>query len=272
MQRRRFLKLGLAGLSAAALPALPLMARPFDAADEGICFMMGDHWSYIGIGWQLGIESSALSVLDALNIADQKPGVKTCINLDARAYEYVAQEYPLLCERLKKYLAEDKVELIAGTYAQSMGTLYSGESCIRQIVVGHEVIRKALDVEIESFLEEEEFSHPQLPQILNAAGIKYTSLAQFDTWAYAGCPELSLNIFRWKGMDGSTILCQSKNNLFTWDGAPHDLPYFSTPEGKCKSDNCSNSANLAPSTGLSWGGKPRRNLAISLCPGLRTVF
>ena len=247
MQRRKFLKLGLAGLGAAtaagcsgmrawlALPPLPMLALPADApAADGFCFMMGNHWSYIGIGWQLGIESCALSVLGALNIADEKPGAKTCINLDARAYEFLAQEYPLLCERLKKYLAEDKVELIAGSYSQPMATLFSGESSIRQIVVGHDVIRKALGVQVESFLEEEEFSHPQLPQILNAAGVKYTSLAQLDTWAYAGCPELPLNVFYWKGMDGSVVLCQAKNNLFAYDSGPHDLPYFSTPEGKAE--------------------------------------
>src|SRR5579871_2112427 len=151
MQRRRFIKLGLMGLGAAALPTLPMAAA--DGPAGGFCFMMGNHWSYIGIGWQLGIESCALSVLDSLNIADVKPYAKTCINLDARAYELLAQEYPLLCDRLKKYLAEDKVELIAGSYSQPMATLFSGESSIRQIVVGHEVIRKALGVEIESFLE-----------------------------------------------------------------------------------------------------------------------
>lgn len=232
MQRRKFLGIGLAGLSATALR--PWLALAGATSADGFCFMMGNHWSYIGIGWQLGIESCALSVLDALNIADAKPGAKTCINLDARAYELLAQEYPLLCERLKQYLAEDKVELIAGSYSQPMATLFSGESCIRQIVVGHEVIRKALGVEIESFLEEEEFSHPQMPQILSGAGVKYTSLAQFDTWAYAGCPELPLNVFYWKGMDGSTILCQAKNNIFGWDGSSHDLPFFSTPEGKAE--------------------------------------
>jgi len=229
MHRRKFLKLGLAGLSATALRPTRSLALPFDAAGEGFCFMMGDHWSYIGIGWQLGIESCALSVLDGLNIADQPPHAKTCINLDARAYEFLAQEYPLLCERLKKSLAEDKVELIAGSYSQPMATLYSGESSIRQIVVGHDVIRKALGVEIESFLEEEEFSHPQLPQILAAAGVKYTSLAQLDTWAYAGCPVMPLNAFTWKAMDGSTILCQAKNDLF---GDGHELSYYSTPEGQ----------------------------------------
>jgi alpha-mannosidase len=232
MQRRKFLGIGLAGLSATALR--PWLTVAGEIPGDGFCFMMGNHWSYIGIGWQLGIESCALSILDALNIADAKPGAKTCINLDARAYELLAKEYPLLCERLKQYLTDDKVELIAGSYSQPMATLFSGESCIRQIVVGHEVIHKALGVEIESFLEEEEFSHPQLPQILNGAGVKYTSLAQFDTWAYAGCPEVPLNVFYWKGMDGSTILCQAKNNIFGWDGGSHDLSFFLTPEGKAE--------------------------------------
>jgi alpha-mannosidase len=234
MQRRRFLEFGLLGAGIAILPKLPALAFSGDRPDEGFCFMIGNHWSYIGIGWQLGIESCALSVVDALNIADQKPFAKTCINLDARAYELLAQEFPLLCKRLKEYLAEDKVELIAGSYSQPMATLFSGESSIRQIVIGHEVIRKALGVEIESFLEEEEFSHPQLPQILQAAGIKYTSLAQWDTWAYAGCPEIPLNAFYWKGMDGSTVLCQAKNSIFAVDGWKRDTQYFGTPEGKAE--------------------------------------
>lgn len=232
MQRRQFIKLGLAGIEAFVFGWLPAVAKNAAPPNEDVCFMMGDHWSYVGIGWQLGIESCALSVLDALNIGDQKPGVRTCLNLDARAYELIAREYPFLCERLKQHLTEDKVEIVAGTYSQPMATLYSGESNIRQITEGHEVIRKALGVEVESFLEEEEFSHPQMPQILNAAGLKYTSLAQLDTWAYAGCPELPLNVFHWRGMDGSTVLCQAKNSLFSYDGSPHDLPYFSTPEGK----------------------------------------
>ena len=86
--------------------------------------------------------------------------------------------------------------------------------------------------------------------------MKYTSLAQLDTWAYAGCPELPLNVFYWKGMDGSTILCQAKNNLLV-DGGPHDLPYYSTPEGKPRWQNWRDSASRAFNTGRSSDGKPR---------------
>jgi alpha-mannosidase len=92
--------------------------------------------------------------------------------------------------------------------------MFSGESNIRQIVVGREIIHKALGFEMVTFLEEEEFSHPQIPQMVMGAGFKYASLAQVDTWGNAGIPKLELNAFHWKGQDGTTVLCIPKNSLF----------------------------------------------------------
>ena len=80
----------------------------------------------------------------------------------------MAEKFPEVTERLKKYLAAGKVELIGGTYGQPMGTTIGGESNIRQIVVGREMIRKTLDYEMTTFLEEEEFTHPQVPQLCRA--------------------------------------------------------------------------------------------------------
>jgi hypothetical protein len=93
MTRRSFLQTGLAG-GAGALAAFPFLARPLAAAAQsspGVCLTICNHWSYIGIGWQLGIESCVLSATDAMEMADRPPHVKTCINLDARAYEFMAQ-------------------------------------------------------------------------------------------------------------------------------------------------------------------------------------
>ena len=70
-----------------------------------------------------------------------------------------------------------------------------------------------------TFLEEEEFSHPQVPQLAKLAGYTYTSLAQLDTWGRAGCPEQDLNSLQWQGMDGTAMPCVPKNALF---GAPAD--------------------------------------------------
>jgi alpha-mannosidase len=208
MTRRTLLRSSLLASAATALAAPPA------ETSEGVCIALCNHWSYIGIGWQLGLESNVLSVVDAMEMADRPPGVKTCINLDARAYELMAERFPEVTARLKTYLAQGKVELIGGTYGQPMGTMFSGESNIRQVVVGREVIRKALGYEMVTFLEEEEFTHPQIPQIAAGAGFKYASLAQVDTWGAAGVPHLEVNAFHWKGKDGTTIPSTPKNSLY----------------------------------------------------------
>lgn len=220
--RRDFLQATLLS-SAGVLTGLPGIALRAGTSDSpnGICVTLANHWSYIGIGWQLGIESNVLSVTDAMEMADRPPHVKTCINLDARAYEFMAEKFPEVTERLKKYLAEGKVELIGGTYGQPLGTMFSGESNIRQIVYGRETIRKALGYEMVTFLEEEEFTHPQIPQIAMGAGFKYASLAQVDTWGKAGIPILELISFNWKGTDGTIIPTTPKNSLYSgWSADP----------------------------------------------------
>jgi alpha-mannosidase len=207
-----------------------LIFRPATAEEstKGICLTICNHWSYIGIGWQLGIESCVLSVTDAMEMADRPPFAKTCINLDARAYEFMAEKFPEVTERLKKYLAAGKVELIGGTYGQPMGTTISGESNIRQIVVGREVILKTLGYPLVTFLEEEEFTHPQIPQMVKLAGFRYASLAQLDTWGRAGCPRLEVNALLWKGMDGTEVACVPKNALFGY--SPDLKKLVDTPE------------------------------------------
>ena len=211
--RREFAKAGLIGGAAFFLPSDSLLSKAAESR-EGFCVTLCNHWSYTGIGWQLGIESCVLSANDAMGMADRAPHVKTCLELDARAYEFMAEQFPEVALKLKKYLADGKVELIGGTYGQPMGTTISGESNIRQLVVGHETIRKALGYEMVTFLEEEEFSHPQIPQIALGTGCRYASLAQVDTWGRAGVPYLEVNAFQWKGLDGSTILSTPKNSLF----------------------------------------------------------
>ena len=214
--RRAFLKTGAAG-GAGALVAWPLFGQQAAASAgsrPGACLTICNHWSYTGIGWQLGIESCVLSATDAMEMADRPPHAKTCINLDARAYELMAEKFPEVTERLKRYLAAGKVELIGGTYGQPMGTTISGESNVRQIVLGRNVIRRSLGYDMVTFLEEEEFTHPQIPQMAKLAGFRYASLAQLDTWGRAGCPRLDLNALGWKGIDGTVIPAVPKNALF----------------------------------------------------------
>src|SRR5579872_6462005 len=113
MSRRRFATItSVGGLAAALAPSTEALLAQGPGNSDGICITLCNHWSYIGIGWQLGLESCVLSAIDAMGMADLAPQVKTCLELDARAYEFMAEKFPEVTERLKKYLAEDKVELI----------------------------------------------------------------------------------------------------------------------------------------------------------------
>ncbi len=215
LTRRRFLGNSLMGSAAVVLLGRAASADVVaSAGTASVALALASHWSYIGIGWQLGIESCVVSVIDAVGMADCSPGVRTCLEMDAHAYELIAENFPEVADKLKSYLAAGKVELVGGTFAQPLATLFSGETNLRQIVVGREAIAKALGYEMKTFLEEEEFSHPQLPQILVGAEYEYASIAQVDTWGRAGVPYLDLNVFRWKGKDGTTIRTTPKNPLF----------------------------------------------------------
>ena len=210
-----------------------LRISPVPADSPDFCVFLANHWSYTGIGWSSGLKSCAQSIEDCLAMADYSPSVKSGINLDALAYAMVAESYPDIAERLKRYLKEGKVEIIGGTYGQPMGSMVSGESNIRQLVVGQQTIHKALGVWVSSFLEEEEFTHPQLPQLLKGAGFRFASTAQCNTWGKHGSPPLDLNIFQWCGLDGTCILATPINGLvFHPPVVTHDIDWLWSEEGR----------------------------------------
>lgn len=234
LSRRSVLRLGLAAVAGVILawPGPSGASLGADAPAE-ICVTLSNHWSYTGIGWSSGLKTCAQSITDCLAMADYTPGVKSCINLDALAYAMVAQSNPEVVQRLKQYLKEGKVEIVGGTYGQPMGSMVSGESNIRQLVIGQQTIQKSLGVLVSSFLEEEEFTHPQLPQLLKGAGYRFASTAQCDTWGKHGSPPMDRNVFNWRGLDGTCILATPINGLvFHPPCVTHDIDWLWSDAGR----------------------------------------
>lgn len=197
------------------------------------CLTLLNHWSYTGIGWSLGLESCAQSIGDSLDMADYSPSVKVGINLDALTYELVAQHYPHLNRRLKKYLAEGRTEIVGGTFGQPMGSMVSGESNLRQLLVGQETITRVLGQPVAVFLEEEEMSHPQVPQLTKLAGYRYASMAQCDTWGRHGAPVMDDPVIWWEGADGTRMLSVPATPLvFHPPMVTADIDWLWTDDGK----------------------------------------
>ncbi len=203
-----------------------------EAPKPDLCVFLGNHWSYTGVGWSYGLKSCVQSIHNSLEMADYSPSVKTGINLDAAAYPLVAEHHPEVIERLKAYLSAGKVEIIGGTYGQPMGSAVSGESNVRQLIMGQQTICEILGTTVSAFLEEEEFTHPQMPQLLVGAGYSFASAAQCDTWGKHGSPRLSLNAFHWLGIDGTSILTTPANELvFHPPVVTHDIDWLWSSAG-----------------------------------------
>ena len=204
-----------------------------DKDKSTIYVTLANHWSYVGIGWQLGLESCALSVIDSLAMADYEPSVKTCLNLDARAYELLAEHYPEIMDKFRRYLLAGKLEIIGGTYGQPMGSMVSGESCLRQMVIGQQAVRRVLGIYVDTFLEEEEFSHPQIPQLVKLAGYRFASQAQCDTWGKHGNPPRTDSVFQWQGADGTIVPANPVNALvFHPPCVTKDIDWLCTASGR----------------------------------------
>jgi hypothetical protein len=179
---------------------------------------VADHWSYIGIGWTAGIESCAASLRDAISLAESDVRAKTSVNFDAYAYERLKREYPYLIDTLKRKLDEKQLDIVGGSFGQPLASTISGESNLRQLLEGLRTIREAVGYEVETFLEQEEFSHPQVPQLLVGSGYRYASLAQSDTWGRQGVPTMDVPVVDWVGADGTAIRATTRNSLcfHTW--------------------------------------------------------
>ncbi len=101
VSRRDFLIAGMVG-GAGAMFVLPSLAdesrrnaaSSAAASAEGICVALCSHWSYTGIGWNMGIESCVQSIEDVMGMADRPPYVKACANFDARAYRIHGRNIP----------------------------------------------------------------------------------------------------------------------------------------------------------------------------------
>jgi hypothetical protein len=184
-------------------------------------YLLCNHWTQGGIGfafrsgWLNGRRyektySSAYTIHKMLDAADDFPGLKVSMELDAYLYEEVAKEDPACIERLKRYIREGKAGVDGGTYGQPFGQDYGWEPNIRHLTFGRRAIRETLGVDVRAFLVEEQWFHPQLPQLLRQAGFRYASLQNQNSGQVMPMNE---PMIRWRGIDGTVIPAVPANNL-----------------------------------------------------------
>lgn len=120
--------------------------------------------------------------------------------------ETVKNEYPELYKEVKKAVSSGDIIVEGGTWVEPDTNIPSGESLIRQFMLGKKFIKEEFGKDSEIFWLPDSFGMTgALPQIMRGCGIKYFMNAKI-MWQYNGGDELPHSNFWWQGIDGSEIL------------------------------------------------------------------
>lgn len=122
----------------------------------------------------------------------------------AQLYEFTKQHYPDLYKRIVKRVKERRFEPQGSAWVEADCNISSGESLVRQILLGKTFFMDEFGIETEVFWLPDVFGYSAaLPQILKKAGVHYFSTikiswSQFNRFPYSS--------FWWEGIDGTRVL------------------------------------------------------------------
>ena len=139
----------------------------------------------------------------ALQLMDEYPGYT--FTQSAAAYnEWMADKYPDLNAQIKRRIAEGRWEIVGGMWVEPDLNMPSGESLVRQLLVGKRWYKQAYGVDVRIGWNPDSFGYNwQLPQIYKKSGIDYFVTQKM---AWNDTNQLPFKVFWWESPDGSKVL------------------------------------------------------------------
>lgn len=163
--------------------------------------------THIDVAWQwtyhVSRNKAARSFATNLRLLEDNPDY-LFMSSQPVLYEYVMEDQPSIYEQIKQRVAEGRWEPEGGMYVEADTNLTSGESLVRQFLVGKRFFRKEFGVDNKILWLPDVFGYSgNLPQICKKCGIDYFYTTKIGWNEYSKFP---YDTFRWRGLDGSTVL------------------------------------------------------------------
>jgi alpha-mannosidase len=169
--------------------------------------------------WEEGAAEAISTFRVAADLCEKFPGFVFNHN-EAVLYRWIEEYEPALFKRIQKLVKQGRWNIMGGWYLQPDCNMPSGESFVRQILIGKRYFAEKFGVDVTSAMNFDPFGHNRgLPQILAKSG--------FDSYLFcrpsqAEC-ELPGNQFHWVGLDGSRVLaCRSLEGYNSPLGKAHE--------------------------------------------------
>ena len=162
--------------------------------------------THIDVAWLWRVkhsrEKSARSFSTVNRLMEKYPEY-IFIQSQPQLYDYIKEDYPDIYEHIQRRVGEGRWEPSGAMWVECDCNLTSGESIIRQILVGKNFFKKEFDFDSEFLWLPDVFGYSwALPQILKKSGVN-TFMTTKISWNDTN--RLPYDTFIWRGMDGSEI-------------------------------------------------------------------
>jgi alpha-mannosidase len=139
----------------------------------------------------------------AAQLMDEYPSY-TFTQSAAQYNVWMAEKYPDLNARIKKYIQEGRWEIVGGMWVEPDLNMSDGESLVRELLLGKRTYKQLYGVDVRIGWNPDSFGYNwQLPQIYKKSGIDYF-VTQKMSWNDTN--KLPLKLFWWQSPDGSKVL------------------------------------------------------------------
>lgn len=151
--------------------------------------------------WEEGAAAAVSTFRAAAEFCEEHEGYIFNHN-EVILYQWVEEYEPALFKRIQRLVQEGKWQIMGGWYLQPDCNMISGESFVRQILLGKAYFREKFGVEPTTAINFDSFGHTRgLVQILQQAG--------YDSYIFMRPDEmegLPAGVFQWEGFGGSKVM------------------------------------------------------------------
>ncbi|WP_322907473.1 alpha-mannosidase [Paenibacillus campi] len=190
--------------------------------------------THIDVAWLWRLkhtrEKAARSFSTVLRLMEHDPDY-IFLQTQPQLYDYIKQDYPELYERIKQRIAEGRWEAGGGMWVEADCNLTSGESLVRQFLLGTRFFQTEFGVNSRYLWLPDVFGYSwALPQILRKSGFDTFMTTKISWNQFNRMPR---DTFRWRGMDGSEVLTHFITTPDDWEGGN---AFYYTYNGHVKAD------------------------------------
>jgi alpha-mannosidase len=154
--------------------------------------------------WTETVEVVRNTFQSVLDLMREYPDFKFTMS-SARTFVWMQEKYPGLFAQIQQRVKEGRWEVIGGMWVEPDLNLPSGESLVRQILVGKRYFQKTFGVDVKIGWNPDSFGYNwQLPQIYKKSGMDYF-VTQKLLWAHE-FTTFPYKMFWWESPDGSRLL------------------------------------------------------------------